>query len=242
MSRKHELLEQYEDAFFAIMMDEVAQEEGQKAIEINVQLKEDPEAAVPDKILHRCQKTIRKSFSSNTRKKTGRFLWKVVHTAAIIVLLLAATLTISFAAFPTLRANVLNMILNVYETHTEFSFGTAEMNNELPSIEATWLPEGFVVAQQEKLEDREYIYFMGDDNSVLYVEIISAADHKLFLDTENAEVEAITVQGCDGTLIQKDVENQIIWLDQEKSLAILVSGENISVETLVQFAENIKIG
>ena len=47
MTKREQLIEQYEDALFALLMDSVAEEEGKKAIELNERLKADPEAEVP---------------------------------------------------------------------------------------------------------------------------------------------------------------------------------------------------
>ena len=58
--KKHErLLEEYEDAYFALLMEEVAKKEGERLEALNEALQSDPEAAVPESLDRRCMETIR---------------------------------------------------------------------------------------------------------------------------------------------------------------------------------------
>ena len=59
MTRQELLVEQYEDALFALIMDKVAEVEGQKAIEENQRLKESGEVVIPEELNRRCKQTIR---------------------------------------------------------------------------------------------------------------------------------------------------------------------------------------
>lgn len=58
MTRREMLMEQYEDALFALIMDEVAEVEGQKALEENQRLKESGELVIPEEVSQRCQRVI----------------------------------------------------------------------------------------------------------------------------------------------------------------------------------------
>ena len=48
MANRETRKEQYEDALFALLMDEMAQEDGKELLRLNEQLKQDPGAAVPE--------------------------------------------------------------------------------------------------------------------------------------------------------------------------------------------------
>lgn len=56
MRNRDKLVEQYEDALFALLMDEVARSEGEAALLLNEQLQNDPNAEVPEEIRDRCEK------------------------------------------------------------------------------------------------------------------------------------------------------------------------------------------
>lgn len=50
MTRHERLLEEYEDAYFALLMEEVAKQEGERLEALNETLQSDPEAAVPEEL------------------------------------------------------------------------------------------------------------------------------------------------------------------------------------------------
>ena len=55
MTRREKLQEQYEDALFALLMDDLAVEEGKKAYEENERLKADSSFEVPSESRKRCR-------------------------------------------------------------------------------------------------------------------------------------------------------------------------------------------
>ena len=58
MANRETRKEQYEDALFALLMDEMAQEDGKELLRLNEQLKQDPGAAVPEAVQRRCERVI----------------------------------------------------------------------------------------------------------------------------------------------------------------------------------------
>ena len=98
MTKREQLIEQYEDALFALLMDSVAEEEGKKAIELNERLKADPEAEVPAEVRRRCEKLIRQEFNRKKARNLGRMTWKMVQRISVAVMLLLVLLTTAMAA------------------------------------------------------------------------------------------------------------------------------------------------
>ena len=58
MTRHERLLENYEDAYFALLMEDVAQVEGARLDQLNMELQNDPHTAVPEELTKRCLRTI----------------------------------------------------------------------------------------------------------------------------------------------------------------------------------------
>ena len=65
MYENERVYERYEDAFFTLRMNKVAEANGSSLIQKNEELLKDPDAAVPDSLSKRCLHTIEK----NCRKK-----------------------------------------------------------------------------------------------------------------------------------------------------------------------------
>ena len=51
MTRRENLRDQYEDALFALLMDDLAWQEGERLLELNERLKNDPDADVPEEVM-----------------------------------------------------------------------------------------------------------------------------------------------------------------------------------------------
>ena len=58
MTQRERLVEQYEDALFALLMEDVMVREGERLEAWNRRLLEDPAAAVPESLDLRCRKAI----------------------------------------------------------------------------------------------------------------------------------------------------------------------------------------
>ena len=84
MTRREKLQENFEDALFALLMEEVAEQEGQRLLEENEKLKRDPESTVPPEVDRRCLKTIRRAFAKTQRRAAGHTAYRVFRQAAMV--------------------------------------------------------------------------------------------------------------------------------------------------------------
>ena len=81
MNEDERLYEQYEDAFFALLMNRVAEANGKELMQKNEELLADPNAAIPESLNKRClhmiEKSYRKARIQKAAKKTLRTLNRV---------------------------------------------------------------------------------------------------------------------------------------------------------------------
>lgn len=238
MSREQELFERYEDAFFAMMMDQIAQEEGRKALELNDRLRNEEED-IPETLRKRGEKTIRKAFSATKRTRVGHGLWKGVQVAAVVVLLVTATLTVSMAGFPDLKATVFNMVLNTFQDHADFSFVPVREGQDPDLvIDLGWLPEGFMLEEGDGFEKSAWQRYRNPDSgAVIYIEKLYPIT--VGADSEDAEIESIEIQGYPAQLITKDHEVRIVWLDSGEGIVYIVFTEWVSADDAIKIAENL---
>ena len=115
MTREEQLMQEYEDLTFKILMDRVSQAEGARLLEENERLLADPAAAVPESVQRRTEKTIQDAFDGRKKEFVHRSLRRALKVAVIAAILLATTATVVFAVSPTARAKMKNTIRNVYE-------------------------------------------------------------------------------------------------------------------------------
>lgn len=125
MTNRETRKEQYEDALFALLMDDMAQEDGEELLRLNEQLKQDPGAAVPEAVQRRCERVIGTAFSKRqfqaTGRRTARWLGRLLLAAILGVLLFTA----AFAFSEDMRVATLNAVLEVMDNRTRITFEEA---------------------------------------------------------------------------------------------------------------------
>lgn len=243
---QNELWERYEDAMFTLLMDEVAHQEGQEQLEWKKQLNDDPSAALPEEVRKKGEQTIRKAFAAKKRRSARHVGFRMFQRIAVAVMLVILTAVCAFAAFPEVRAGILNMIAQEYEDHTDISFSTTS-SNEYPAanydVTLGWIPEGFIMTQDETEYSSALKLYEREDGGTLSVVASSAEGRTTSVDTEDAKVTSVTIQGYDGTLVEKD-DGQwvcIIFVVPEKNMMVCIDSEFIKVEETLKVAENIII-
>ena len=246
MTQKEQLWENYEDAVFAILMDAVAEQEGEKGLQLMEELEHDPSAQVPEEVQKRAEKTIRKAFAAQSRRSARHVGFRMFQRIAVAVLVIVLTTVCAFAAFPEIRTGILNMIADVYEDHTDFSFTTNASNSDPASdykVELAWIPDGFEVSEEGSHYSTAWKTYENGKGAILYVAESSADNRTMTVDTENADVKQVTIQGYEVTMVQKSADEWtcIIFTVPEKNMVIYIDSEFMEAEETLKVAENIII-
>lgn len=246
MTRQELLVEQYEDALFALIMDKVAEVEGQKAIEENQRLKESGEVVIPEELNRRCKQTIWCKTAEKHLKRYGKGFGKVLNKVAIVALMALLLFTTAFATSESFRVKTLNFVMEVFDDRTEIKFvpkDTAADSTAVPEITADWLPEGFKLTRTDALKaNRVYEYANSDNTAYIAVNIMEMTSVSMALDTEDAKTLSLQVQGEDAIMVDKGNIKQLVWkLHADENWYCCVITENISEEDMLKFAENILV-
>ena len=244
MTQKEQLWENYEDAVFAILMDAVAEQEGEKGLQLMEELEHDPSAQVPEEVQKRAEKTIRKAFAAKNREPVKRFTFKVVQRIAVAVLVVVITTACAFAAFPEVRANLYNLIIREYEDHTEFDY-TQQFSDEYSSadftIEPGWLPDGFKLSDEGETYTTVYKTFQDEEDNTIFISKGVLSGSPLSVDSEDATVTSTTIQSYKATVIEKEGWNCIVIPVTNKNEIIYMDSEELSANTLEKIAENLPL-
>ena len=134
MTRREKLEEQYEDAYFALLMDAVAEKEGARLEELNDQLNRDPTAAVPEEIDRRCRKVINRHFAEQRRSGYWRTTKRVLNRAAIVAAVMMLLFTSAFALSEDFRISALNLLITVEEQYTQLEMKSDDPGEDLKSL------------------------------------------------------------------------------------------------------------
>ena len=132
VTRREQLQENVEDAVFALLMEEVVEQEGKLLLEENERLKHDPSAKVPDDLDKRCHQIIKCSFARERRNEMGHTLHRILGNAALAAMVSILLFATAFAAVPEIRIRTLNLLIEVSDVSTSLNLtGT----NSIPTIQ-----------------------------------------------------------------------------------------------------------
>lgn len=182
------------------------------------------------------EEKIKKLKKTAERKAAWRRFAKGV-VAAVLVVLISFSMLLAFST--ETRAAVTGWFKEQLGVVTTY-WTDANENTTLPTYEATWIPDGYEVVQEEISDTVNLtVYQFGDDvtNGFIIGYWIATEDSKLFVDTlgHDYDVEQVTVHGYNGEFyIAQDLDNSsdLMWLDERTNTIVTVSGFYDKVDIL----------
>ena len=253
MTRREQKQEAYEDALFALLMEDVIEEEGKRLLEENERLKRDPSAAVPKEVDERCLKTIRRNSGSRSKERTrnvGRVAYRVFTKAAVVVVICMLLFTAAFAASPALRVRTLNLLIDVSGVKTVLAIAGDEKPKDDPDAVAAEkeaytqfgyqipeLPQDFALTNGSAGNYSIVLTYVDTEENTIKVKFTRSANGEYSIDTETTvKVVDVVINGFEGMLIEKDNALHIVWGDVEKRVFISIIGTGVREDMLLAFA------
>lgn len=254
MTRREQLQENVEDAVFALLMEDVAEQEGKRLIEENEQLKHDPSAKIPDDLDRRCRKIIKRSYAKDRRRTVGHTIHHILGNVALAAMVCILLFVSAFAAVPEIRVMTLNLLIEVSDVSTSLRLVGVDNGSTVQdagadgtdSVQTLWgyrlpdIPDGYVVEYENGSELAVDLWYSNVDDEFIRFKIAKASDvFKISVDTEDAEVEDIKVHGYDGLLIGKDGILKIVWGDTDQGNFVSITCMGIDQNTLLRYANDV---
>ena len=218
MKNREQLWEDYEEARFALLMDALAEAEGEEALRLSEALNRDPEGALPPEVDRRCEAVIRGAFVQRRLHATGRTAVRWLTKVLVAAMLGAVMFAAAFALSEDVRVATLNAVIEVMDDRTQITFegaggdagGTAAPPAEGPAAEdgleyhyniaLEWVPEGFELEGGSEA-DGGMVNYLSPVDGLLAVSVIPYSENSVLnLNTEGCTKREITVQGHPATL------------------------------------------
>lgn len=149
---------------------------------------------------------------------------------------------------PSIRAAVVNWVVEWYETHITYRYSGAPIAEEMPRYEITELPDGYVEIESQALYDINYVhkvyYNEHGDRTIffdyVYMQQGSAWDYS----TNNAESIPVSVCGMKGRMILvtdwENERNTITWIDSQNNIQFSIDG-NLERDDILHIAESVSL-
>lgn len=250
MTENKDLYEQYEEAFFAMLMDKIADAEGAELIKQNRMLQADPAAAVPAETTKRCLRLIRHQYHKAQRQRTARHSMRIITRIAVALMCLLVLYAVAFAASETVRVNTLNFLVQELDVGTQYLFPGDEVavENEdelIPDILdaiSKAVPSSFTLISSEENIFERVFQFQNENGNEIYVQIWNLYDSaaSATIDTEDADVQYQTIEGQDVMIVSKFYTNQVyqvVWVDEVQKYMVDIIGRDVPIEDLLPIAE-----
>ena len=195
-------------------------------------------------------------FSSKFRRRMERLIRRQRRSPAVTAALRCARraaayalvfLTLSFSCLMTVdasfREQVLRVVVEVLQEFTEFRY-TSDLpaSGQPGEVRFTYLPEGMeeILEYREQDEMHHYYYFMGKEEQMLSVEWVRVDEEitdTYLLDTENANISYVEIQGTKAIVVEKG-EGHVLHFTRENFVYTL-SG-SISTDELIMVANGMQ--
>lgn len=254
MTRREQLVEQYEDALFELLMDDVAESEGEKFEKLNDSLNSDLSAEVPEELNTRCLHTIKKEFAKENKTAIRHTVAKAFRVASAVALIAMLLFTTAFAAFPPVRIQTLNMIIEAFGDHATIQFDSPSMNDSAKSDSnmsstqlLSWIPADLSVADEWENDFARYIELRGNNGEEVSVTALSVSQTLVSdFNTENMERKSAFIHGKEVALYEGSTEEgstfSVAWTDEDKEKLIHVWGKGITVDEFISIANGVYAG
>lgn len=246
MTKHEQLMENYEDALLALLMERAIEEQGTRFLEENERLKNDTEFSIAAGLNRKINRLINRTFREGKADKMWRFTGRLIRRAAVIALVATLLFTTAFAASESVRAATLNFVSAAFYDHMEIRLVEKDMppaeSNSL-DFEVGWLPDGFELSDSSGDDSFTWSEYRNIHGEEINISLFLMRENSVFYyDTENAVIEDIQINGLDAKIITKNYI-QIVIPIENRGLIITISGEgeNLSTKELITIAENIVI-
>ncbi|WP_227836465.1 DUF4367 domain-containing protein [Clostridioides sp. ES-S-0001-02] len=149
---------------------------------------------------------------------TNKIIFYSKRTAIVFLIVLASLFTVTMSS-EALRTRLYELVIRVYEDLTSFVFSTndGEESLNLKIIEPKYIPNDF---KEVDRVDNFIITYKNKNNIEINYTFCEIGANSIILDTEDAKVENILINGNKAIYIEKETSIQLFWNDK-KSIYLL---------------------
>lgn len=251
MKREERLREELEEAWFALVVEKIAQQEGAELNALNEQLKNDPQYAVPEELDRRSMETIQRLVTQDKRKRRGKAAGKIFMRVACAAMIATMMLGTIYASLPSARKTaILNLLIEVGDVSTRLvledveqidkeSESTTNAPKVLLGYRIPELPEGFAVTDEKHTNNLAWIEYEDDTNNTLRFRFCNGVSGSVEVDTEKTDKTPVRINEIDGHMWTKDNITKIAWSDPNSKIFISVEGVGVDPSFVEDLAEKV---
>ena len=153
---------------------------------------------------------------------------------------------VSLASSEAMRKTVYNVLFAPGDGNVEVSFKEANADINIPADMKTilypdYLPEGYVLSEVEKENDRTEVVFSNEDKDDKVRLDYLKLDNIASLDTEQSNNKIIYINNEKAIIQEREYENELLFKFEGYSVLLNYNVQYINESKIVQIAESIRI-
>ncbi len=178
-------------------------------------------------------------------EKKDRFSWNFgfirmprrasFTVAAVVLILLAVFIPLTSTAA---RAQISELIVSITSRFTNYTLFDPEGWYDTPHMKYRpgYVPEGYTLVEDFDSGGIIDLYYENAEGQYFNVGI-TVEGGTVQVDTENAEIEPIIIQGVEGTILTKQDRTHIIWTTNERIFEVVGT---INRDEIIKIAESLQ--
>lgn len=213
-NKKLELLDQYDDVTFALLMDEYAEEEGARLRKEFEEAQAAGEVSdTSDALDEKCLQMIHRDFAKKRGKDNVRKIIRMTSKVAVAVMVFLGVLTMTVMSVDALRIPVLTFIVEYFDGFISInSTDNQEMHNaDSCMMLADLLSDDYSQIDYSFDANLEYVMYQNTQGETVTLSIY-APGMAIDIDTEDAEYSEVNIGDYRAILLNKNGWN-MIWSD-----------------------------
>ncbi|MDO5062766.1 MAG: DUF4367 domain-containing protein [Peptostreptococcaceae bacterium] len=184
----------------------------------------------------RMRRSIRDGKMFDRREQMLRILSK----AAIILVVIVATLSITYVFSPTARAMMQNIIRLIYPDHNSYRFGTQEVEVHKDDYTLGYIPEGFELVEEIEKVTGYILIYENSEGYALDFSYRGGQGRQLSIDNEHMIHEDIVINNMEGIIAySNDDELFTVGFLVDDQIILKVTAD-LDKETVIKILENIQ--
>lgn len=221
-----------DETAFCEKVQESIEEEGRYYNELNEKLKNDPEYQLTPELLATMEQRLKHPYRlGRSRVRTYRRLNKLtICVSVLLIILLVGVVSVS-----SLRDYTINFLLGLDQTHGDVHV----MDGILIKSDAyapTVVPKGYTLTSIQTADGSTMLMYSNSKEDMLILSE-KPIDSSSTIDTENAEVKKVTINGYEGRLsVGADGQSYLVWKTEDFLFTLSCSDNTID---LISIAESV---
>ena len=236
-NKKLELLDQYDDVTFALLMDEYAEEEGARLRrEFEEALAAGEVTNTTDTLDEKCLRLIHREYAKKQGKENVHKAIRVTRKVAVAVMVFFGVLATTIMSVDAIRNPVLNYLLEFQSKYTsiQFSDDIVPLSSDLGVLELH-MPDSYDQIAYENIGGGFFHCIYQDEEGHIVKYSSKPANGEFRIDTEGTKAKEQNIHIYEGYIVYKE-GIQITWFDADSDLVHSLYATNLDETFLLNIA------